>query len=437
MGKRSSSSSSDAVKSLFSDDNPFRRKPSPEPSPAAEEPEPLPLKKLKSEKGPEKQIQIHNGSSSPKVRKRKRGEEVENGIDKVGKEGGKVGLLSVGGKRKADDLAAEAAPFKEEPEPFDDEKKLLRTVFVGNLPLKIKRKAVVKEFQQFGEVESVRIRSVPLVDTKVPRMGAIIQGKVNEAVDSVHAYVVFKEEQSANAALAHNMALFEGNHIRVDMACPPRKKLKGEGPLYDRKRTAFVGNLPFDVKDEELYSLFCGVSTAVEAIRVVRDANTSIGKGIAYVLFKTREDANTIVRRRDLKIRERFLRVSHAKSSDAVTKSSPNPRENKTFSKNNQASKTFSKNKFTSPTPRTKGASSLSYQGIRASKSGGPPKKTAIRTTPNRTHKRSNAGSAGDENAKKKRPAVAARKAKQLLKKRKLEASTPENTHKNKKLKKH
>jgi hypothetical protein len=32
------------------------------------------------------------------------------------------------------------------------------------------------------------------------------------------------------------------------MACPPRKKMKGEGPSYDRKRTVFVGNLPFDVK---------------------------------------------------------------------------------------------------------------------------------------------------------------------------------------------
>lgn len=32
------------------------------------------------------------------------------------------------------------------------------------------------------------------------------------------------------------------------MACPPRKKLKGESPLYERKKTVFVGNLPFDVK---------------------------------------------------------------------------------------------------------------------------------------------------------------------------------------------
>lgn len=39
----------------------------------------------------------------------------------------------------------------------------------------------------------------------------------------------------------------------MDRACPPRKKLKGEdAPLYDIKKTVFVGNLPFDVK-----VLFC------------------------------------------------------------------------------------------------------------------------------------------------------------------------------------
>lgn len=45
-----------------------------------------------------------------------------------------------------------------------------------------------------------------------------------------------------------------GNHIRVDRACPPRKKLKGgdDTPLYDNRRTVFVGNLPFDVKVSSL-----------------------------------------------------------------------------------------------------------------------------------------------------------------------------------------
>ncbi|KAE8657243.1 hypothetical protein F3Y22_tig00116996pilonHSYRG00268 [Hibiscus syriacus] len=104
----------------------------------------------------------------------------------------------------------------------------------GNLPIKVKKEVLVKEFSKFGEIESaVRIRSIPL-------RGVI-----------VHEYIVFNTDQSAEASLANNMAVIAGNHIRVDRAYPPRKKLKAENvPLYDNKRTAFVGNLPFDVKDE-------------------------------------------------------------------------------------------------------------------------------------------------------------------------------------------
>nr|GEW85501.1 RNA-binding protein 34 [Tanacetum cinerariifolium] len=37
--------------------------------------------------------------------------------------------------------------------------------------------------------------------------------------------------------------------VQSDRVCPPCKKLKGENaPLYDSKRTVFIGNLPFDVK---------------------------------------------------------------------------------------------------------------------------------------------------------------------------------------------
>lgn len=47
----------------------------------------------------------------------------------------------------------------------------------------------------------------------------------------------------------------------------------------------FVGNLPFDVQDEQLYTHFkrCG---EIEFVRVVRDKKTNIGKGFGYVQFK-------------------------------------------------------------------------------------------------------------------------------------------------------
>ncbi|KAI4998042.1 hypothetical protein ZWY2020_053384 [Hordeum vulgare] len=49
----------------------------------------------------------------------------------------------------------------------DSEGKLLRTVFVENLPLRTKKKALTKEFTTFGVVDSVRICSVPLGDVSV------------------------------------------------------------------------------------------------------------------------------------------------------------------------------------------------------------------------------------------------------------------------------
>ncbi|KAG1362027.1 RNA-binding protein 34 [Cocos nucifera] len=483
--KDSSPKSSDAVKSLFAADNPFRRKPQPA-SPTAppsrqlglgwdsangegqnpshggadagearnrkREREEAPNPSSASVSIPKKRKKLEDdgdeGSAKKKRKKRKR-DEIEEEYEKrmygvVEKmsedEGEKGGVVAVGEKRKADDVSSEMVVSQES---FDDESKLVRTVFVGNLPVKTKRKTLLKEFERFGEVESVRIRSVPIVDSKAPRKAAIIKGKINDAGDSVHAYIVFKDEQSAHAALSHNMAQIGGNHIRVDMACPPRKKLRGEGPLYDRKRTVFVGNLPFDVKDEELYQLFCGVSPSehtVEAVRVIRDPHTSLGKGIAYVLFKTRlilhgskkchtsfqHSANTIVKKRDLKIRDRVLRVSHAKSSDATPSKRKDPGTTMDFPQKKLSVSTGEKTKLK--------AASLSYQGLQSSKSGVVKKsRSSLRTSSHGNKETRSAGWTNKKARRGKRPAVAARKAKQLMKKRKHESATPENTHQNKK----
>ncbi|XAR70651.1 hypothetical protein NMG60_11027569 [Bertholletia excelsa] len=322
-------------------------------------------------------------------------------------QGGKV----VGQKRKKIDDPADMMVSKEG---FDDEAKLLRTVFVGNLPLKIKKKALLKEFGQFGEVESVRIRSVPLLDTKKPRKGAIMQKKINDAVDSVHAYIVFKTEQAVLASLAHNMAVVGGNHIRVDRACPPRKKLKGDNaPLYDNKRTIFVGNLPFDVKDEEIYQLFCGIKdleSSIEAIRVIRDPGTSVGKGIAYILFKTRGAANLVVKKRSLKLRDRELRLCHARSD-----LTPSKRKTVFPGENNESPN--KKLAVDSRTPdcqsKVKIKAASSYQGLRANKSGAKKKVYSKAVEPKKLQPRSQSGETPKER-KRKRPAVAARKAKAL-----------------------
>jgi len=194
-----------ATAALFSDDNPFRRKPASlsdtvnnaqipyngdaenrdagdekkrkrnrEISPALD-PVPVTEALKKSEKrkrgtdeGKERDLDL--GAEAIGKRKRKR-DEVEREweekrygpVEKVEKEG--IENKTVGNKRKTLDDPADTMVSKEG---FDDEDKLLRTVFVGNLPLKVKKKILLKEFKKFGEVESVRIRSVPIQDVGFP-----------------------------------------------------------------------------------------------------------------------------------------------------------------------------------------------------------------------------------------------------------------------------
>nr|GFA02063.1 RNA-binding protein 34 [Tanacetum cinerariifolium] len=139
--------------------------------------------------------------------------------------------------------------------------------------------------------------------------------------------------------------------------------------------------------DEELYQLFSSFNDlkhCIEAIRVVRDPG--MGKGIAYVLFTTREAANTVVRKHKLKIRDRELRLSHA------LKANPTPSKQKESS---------------SSKPAVGG--NLSYQGIRATKSGGE-KKFATRIAKHiRTDMRSE-NMVKKKVRSEKRPSVAARK---------------------------
>ncbi|KAL0296347.1 UNVERIFIED_CONTAM: RNA-binding protein 34 [Sesamum radiatum] len=308
-------------------------------------------------------------------------------------------------------------------EGFDDESKLLRTVFVGNLPLKLKKKEIVKEFAKFGEVESVRIRSVPIIDGKMPRKGAVIKKRINENGDRfvfcwsslshlvdfvalvdimcVHAYVVFKTEESAQASLAHNMAL-----------------------------------------DEELYKLFTGIKnleTSIEAVRVIRDPGSSLGKGIAYVLFKTKDAANFVVKKHNLKLRDRELRLSHAKPNDTSSK-----RKNSLQPDTNSSS--AKKSAVGSRTPddanKVKAKANLSYQGLRASKSGTQKKVHTRITLPAKSKSQP---AMEQKSGHKKRPSVAARKEKALQAasasklagtKRKLGNRTPDNAGQKKKARK-
>lgn len=143
--------------------------------------------------------------------------------------------------------------------------------------------------------------------------------------------------------------------------------------------------------------------------------------------------ANSIVKKRDLKIRDRVLRVSHAKSSDATPSKRKSPGTERNFPQKKLSVSADEKPLLKDGKPKLK-AASLSYQGLRSSKSGVVKKsRLSLHTSSNGNQEIKRAGWTDQKVRNVKRPAVAARKAKQLLKKRKQENGTPENTHQNKK----
>ncbi|XP_077991050.1 uncharacterized protein LOC144445386 [Glandiceps talaboti] len=151
-----------------------------------------------------------------------------------------------------------------------------RTVFVGNLPISITKSELKKLFSKYGDIESVRLRSAAPSTLNLPKKVIMIQKDFHPSRNNLNSYVVFKEEESARKALKRNGKEVKGHHIRVDLCANSNK--------HDHKRSIFIGNIPFKVDDEAVRRYFeqCG---DIEAVRLVRDGKTGIGKGFGYVLF--------------------------------------------------------------------------------------------------------------------------------------------------------
>ncbi|XP_069497489.1 RNA-binding protein 34 [Ambystoma mexicanum] len=190
-----------------------------------------------------------------------------------------------------------------------------RTVFVGNLPVSFTKQALRALFKGFGTIESVRFRSVARAEPSLNRKVAAIQRQVHPKRKTLHAYVVFKEEVAAGRALANNGAQVEGGfNIRVDRA--------SGGKSHDNRRSAFVGNLPYDAEDQVVRDHFaqCG---EVVAVRIIRDRETGVGKGFGYVLFAGIDGAQLAMKLDGSELMGRKVRVKRCVQNDGSPASGP------------------------------------------------------------------------------------------------------------------
>ena len=189
-------------------------------------------------------------------------------------------------KTKADQKTKLDRKAQRDKRKFDFERNT-RTIFVGNLPNTYDHKDVAKLFKVCGPVESARIRSVVPEKEKLPPKVALITKRMHSKVNSVNAYVVFEktdDDSYVMKALKMNGKKIDGHHIRVDRA--QRPKVKRE-TLASRKKSIFVGNLRFDIRDDDLFNYFEKVGP-VNYVRIVRDSSTGLGKGFGFVVFQDR-----------------------------------------------------------------------------------------------------------------------------------------------------
>lgn len=84
---------------------------------------------------------------------------------------------------------------------FQLKERKTRTVFVGNVPMEATAKKLQKVFRACGKIEKIWFRSICIDDeSKKPQRAKIIQKDFGNFKDSKNAYVLYKDQQSAQDA---------------------------------------------------------------------------------------------------------------------------------------------------------------------------------------------------------------------------------------------
>lgn len=236
---------------------------------------------------------------------------------------------------------------------LEDPERLARTVFVGNVSTDASRKELKRLFKPFGPIESVRLRGVVAANPKLPKKTALLARRMHSKSDALLAYVVFKAKEDVDlnpmsgkrtgentgndaehvqavsvpsegnsnilsdydplrsvheACSALNLTIFHDKHLRVNPAEHKR------GPL---RRSVFLGNLPFDVTEEDVILAFQGIAktagSRLVGVRVNRDRETGMGVGIGFASFDDELGVRAALNMLgELKIRGRVVRMDRA-----------------------------------------------------------------------------------------------------------------------------
>ncbi|KAH6611663.1 hypothetical protein C7974DRAFT_407214 [Boeremia exigua] len=187
----------------------------------------------------------------------------------------------------SDEDMEEASEASEARQVRGELEKAARTVFLSNVSVdcinsKSAEKALKKHLESFiadladnkppHKIESIRFRSTAF-SSSLPKRAAFAKKEIMDATTkSTNAYAVYTTQTAAREAVKRlNGSVLLNRHLHVDWLAHPNKR--------DGKKK----KIPADI-EEGLWQQF-GKCGKIENVRVIRDAQTRIGKGFAYVQF--------------------------------------------------------------------------------------------------------------------------------------------------------
>lgn len=127
----------------------------------------------------------------------------------------------------------EESPLLNEKAPYIDENasalmnkdRTERTIFIGNVDINANKAEIRKFFKQYGEIETLWERSLPLNDeSKIPLKAKAKTKDFSKTLSNPtkNCYILFKDKESVPKAIEANNTLFHSRHLRVD-SCNKQK----------------------------------------------------------------------------------------------------------------------------------------------------------------------------------------------------------------------
>ena len=119
-------------------------------------------------------------------------------------------------------------------------------------------------------------------DPRLPKRHTVIKKEFHKDRTNSHAYVRFTDENSAHPALEANGNVYEGYHLRIDLATQKD---------HEDKKAIFIGNLAVSVEEDALWELFekCG---PIDSLRIVHDQHTGMGKDLVMSILSQKIQLN-------------------------------------------------------------------------------------------------------------------------------------------------